>query len=242
MPSPQYSPSWSARLRSAAAISGASAFCASSAWARSSSRSSDSVGDCAERGRLAVHGADPGGEHPELLAVEAAHHHLMQRDQERDLLPRHPRRIGHVPRVQRVPRALGADLDLLRAVDEPGEGLVVAGAIDHERPRARRHTVRHQAIGSHRLATPALAADQQRVVGVKLVVEVQQLDRAAGVGERERHAGRRAALGADQRQHVRRVDGRVLAHLRGDVAAERQHRLPQPLLAKRAGVDLAVAG
>ena len=214
MPSPQYSDSWSARLRSVAAISGASAFCASSAWARSSSRSSDSVGDAAERGGLAVDGADPGGEHPELLAVQAAHHHLVQRDQERDLLPRHLRRVGHVPRVQRVRRVLGADLDLLRAVDQPRQRLVVAGAVDHERARAEREAARHQHVGGHRLARPRAAGDQQRVVGVLLVVEVQQLDGAAGVGERERDPGRRPALGPDQRQHVGGVDGRVLAHLR----------------------------
>jgi hypothetical protein len=80
------------------------------------------------------------------------------------------------------------------------------------------------------------------VVGVQLVVEVEQLDCAAGVGERERDPGRRPALGADQREHVGCVDGRVLARPGGHVGAERQHALPQPLLDERAGSDLAVAG
>ena len=75
-----------------------------------------------------------------------------------------------------------------------------------------------------------------------LVVEVQQLDGAARVGERERDPGRRPALGPDQRQHVGGVHGRVLADLREHVAAERQRALPQLLLAEGAGVDLAVAG
>ena len=83
--------------------------------------------------------------------------------------------------------------------------------------------------------------DQHRVVGVNLVVEVQQLDGPAGVRERERDPARRPALRPHQRQHVRRVHGRVLAHLRHHVAAERQRRLPQPLLTERAAVDLHVA-
>ena len=106
------------------------------------------AGEC---GGLGVDGADRGAEQSLLPGVQAAHHHLVQREQERDLLPRHLRRIGHVPRVQRVGGVVGADLDLLRPVDQPGEGLVVAGAVDHERARAQRQAPRQQHVGGHRL-------------------------------------------------------------------------------------------
>jgi hypothetical protein len=196
----------------------------------------------AEPGRLAVNSADAGSEHPQLLAVEAAHHHLMQRNQECDLLARHLRRLHDVPWIERVRRAFGADLDLLRAVYEPRQGLVVAGAVDHECPRPEREAAGHQHVGAHRLSTPAPAADEERVVRVLLVVEVQQLDRPPRVRERERDPRRRPALRPDQRQHVGGVHRRVLAHLREHVAAERERALPQLLLAEGAGVDLAVAG
>ena len=80
------------------------------------------------------------------------------------------------------------------------------------------------------------------MVGVLLVVRVEQLDRAAGIGERERQARRGAALRADQRDGVADVAGRVLAHAAGDVAPERQGALPQLGLAELAAVDLAVRG
>ena len=150
--------------------------------------------------------------------------------------------VGDVPRVQCIRGVLGADLDLLGAFDQPRQGLVVAGAVDHECTRSSREAVRDQHVRRHRLPGPAAAGDQQRVVRMKLVVEVEQLDGAAGVGERERHPGRRPALGPDQRQHVRCVDGRVLADLRGDVASQGQDALPQLLLAEGPGVDFAVAG
>ena len=67
-----------------------------------------------QRGGLGVDGADRGADHPDLPGVKAAHHHLVQREQERDLLPRDLRRIRHIPRVQRVRGVVGADLDLLR--------------------------------------------------------------------------------------------------------------------------------
>ena len=73
-----------------------------------------------------------------------------------------------------------------------------------------------------------------RVVRVLLVVEVQQLDRAAGVGERERDP-----VGDP---HLVPTSGSMSAaftvgYLRAcatHVTAERQRRLPQPLLAERA--------
>ena len=61
------------------------------------------AGEC---GGLGVDGADSGAEQSLLARVQAAHHHLVQREQERDLLPRDLRRVGHVPRVQRVGRVV----------------------------------------------------------------------------------------------------------------------------------------
>ena len=117
-------------------------------------------------------------------------------------------RVGDVPRVQRVRRVRGAELDLLGAGDQPGQQFVVAGAVDHERARAAARSAR----ASIRLAVivlpdAAAAADQQRVVGVLGVVGVQALERAAGVGERERDPVGRAAAGADQRDACRRRCG-----------------------------------
>ena len=193
-----------------------------------------------ECGGLGVDGADSGAEQPLLARVQAAHHHLVKREQERDLLPRNLRRIRHVPRVQRVRRVVGADLDLLRPVEQSGEHLVVASAVDHERARPQRQAPRQQHRGGHRLATPAPAADHDRVVGVLLVVGVDELDGAAGVGERERHPGRRPAPGADQREHVAGVGGGVLPRPAVQVAAQGQARAPQLVLAELPAAHLAV--
>ena len=61
------------------------------------------AGEC---GGLGVDGADRGAKQSLLPRVQAAHHHLVQREQERDLLPRHLGCLGHVPRVQRVRRVV----------------------------------------------------------------------------------------------------------------------------------------
>ena len=155
MPCPQYSDRRSARFRSVAATSTASCvlgfLCLGAELvlehrlARLAAR---------QRRCLGVDGADRGADHPDLPRVQAAHHHLVQREQERDLLPRDLRRIRHVPRVERVGGVVRADLDLLRPVQQPGERLVVAGPVDHEPPGAGRQAAREQHVGGHRLAGP----------------------------------------------------------------------------------------
>ena len=71
---------------------------------------------------------------------------------------------------------------------------------------------------------------------------LMQRDLAAGVGERERDAVRRAAAGAHQRHGVADVAGDVLARHPRDVAAERQRGLPELELAQLAGVHARVGG
>ena len=107
MPSPQYSARRSARFRSVAATSTASCVLRvlrlGAQLLLEHRLARRLAGEC---GGLGVDGADSGAEQPLLPGVQAAHHHLVQREQERDLLPRHLRRVGHVPRVQRVGRVV----------------------------------------------------------------------------------------------------------------------------------------
>ena len=98
-----------------------------------------------------------------------------------------------------------------RAGDELAEELVVAGAVEHEGLHAVREEPREQDVDEERLAAAGARVDQQRAVVVRGVERVDQRDLAAGVGERERDPGRRAAAGADQRDGVADVAGDVLA-------------------------------
>ena len=118
----------------------------------------------------------------------------------------------------------------------------MAGAVEHEAAHAVRQAAGQDHVDGERLAAAALGVDQQRAVVVRRVERVEQLDRAARLGERERDPGRRAAAGAHQRQGVADVAGHVLARQPRDVAAERQRGLPQLGLAQLALVDARVGG
>ena len=99
-----------------------------------------------------------------------------------------------------------------------------------------------QDVDQERLAAARARVDQQRAVVVRRVERVDQRDLAAGVGERERDPGRRAAAGADQRHGVADVAGDVLARQPRDVAAERERGLPQLELAQLPEVHARVGG
>ena len=118
----------------------------------------------------------------------------------------------------------------------------MAGAVEHERLHAVREQPRDQHVDQERLAAAGARVDEQRAVVVGGVERVDQRDLAAGVGERERDPGRRAAAGAHQRDGVADVAGDVLARQPREVAAERQRGLPELELAQLAGVHARVGG
>ena len=198
-----------------------------------------------ERRGARVDGADRLAEHGLLGLAQAlvAHHQRVQREQERDLLARHPGRVGHVPRVQRERGVGGAELDLLRARDQPGQQLVVAGAVDHERARAAARSG-GPAAGWRSSSCPTRCARRSAACGWRARGRRGPGARACGRGRRTRTGSPvgRAAAGADQRDGVGGVAGGVLAGAARGVLAERQRARPQLALAELAAADLAVGG
>ena len=167
-------------------------------------------------GGVVVGGADGHLEQVALQRVEAvgvvagvvvADQQGVQPDQVGDLLRRRPRRVGDVPGVDGVLVLGGADGQVLGAGDQRAQEGVVAGPVEHVAAHAVGQTAGQQHVDGERLAAAALGVDQHRAVVVGRVERVEQLDRAARLGERERHPGRRAAAGAHQRQASRRRCG-----------------------------------